>query len=224
VTFIKTTQTLAAAKNKKWLRIRQCFFHNFESDSGYGFETNVESCRSRLRHSGSVATSESDAPNCFYCPRRDSHCANVDTWHFGQYAHQVFIQYSTSSGNFLVYHVTTPFGTVTKTTPRRRQKWGKETGCEACGEYRSHTDNRQIPTRRRKQVLSYSPSCMLCWRSPSKRAKQLVTTCGEAAICFPRQKSESCLAPCSREGRTLASCCMWHMLLNVTIVGFKFEP
>ena len=147
------------------------FSQNFESDSGYGSETNVESCRCRLRHSGSVATSESDAPNCFYCPRRDSHCANVDTWHFGQYAHQVFIQYSTSSGNFLVYHVTIPFGTVIKTTPRRRQQWGKETGCEACGEYRSHTDNRQIPTRRRKQVLSYSPSCMLCWRSPPKRDK-----------------------------------------------------
>ena len=49
---IKTTQTPATAENKKWLRVR--FFTNVWLRIQ---KKNVESCHSRLGHSGSVATS-----------------------------------------------------------------------------------------------------------------------------------------------------------------------
>jgi len=35
---------------------------------------------------------------------------------FGEHAHQVFIQYGTSGGNFLVHHVSISFGKVIKMT------------------------------------------------------------------------------------------------------------
>jgi len=49
-----TTQTPATAKIEKWLRIRVRFFTNFWLRVR---KKSAESCRSRLRHSGSMATS-----------------------------------------------------------------------------------------------------------------------------------------------------------------------
>jgi len=53
--------------------------------------------------------------------------------------------------------------------------------------------------------------------------KELVVTDGEAVICLARQKDENSLAPCVSKW-IFASCYICHMLLNMTIVGFKFEP
>ena len=54
MSFIKTRQILATAGNK-WHRVR--FFTNFRLRLRIQVRKNAESCQSRLRHSGSVATS-----------------------------------------------------------------------------------------------------------------------------------------------------------------------
>jgi len=61
-------------------------------------------------------------------------------------------------------------------------------------------------------------------QSFQNETKEPVGIDGEA-VHLPSQtkKSESFLPPRSHEERTVASCCMWHMLPNMTIVGFRFE-
>jgi len=56
MTLIKTAQTPASAENDNWFRIRVRFFTNFWLRIRVR-KKNAETCRSRLRHSASVATS-----------------------------------------------------------------------------------------------------------------------------------------------------------------------
>ena len=121
---------------------------------------------------------------------------------FGEYTHQV-IQYSTWSGNFLVYHVLISFGKVIQmTTWRMKQGRNEEKGCEGVWWVpQSYQETGGVSYESTQTMMIHLP----VWYAGAvllKRDKGAGSHWWWSSDLLPRQKYGRSLVPCSHEANT----------------------